>query len=146
MDEIRDGSETMAMKFGPETRMANACHASGSVVFASRTALIVLKRMARPTLETSNTIFGNNTKFITRIRQRLGDLKLQRESVLGVTQASAATFIVVGNFQRLIVQWLTDANLPFYLSEHRRLRKIFAYLNPLVDEQSANIMNRLFGE
>ncbi|KAG5988836.1 hypothetical protein E4U52_006195 [Claviceps spartinae] len=92
MDEIWDASGTMAMMFGPETPMTNAYHALGSVVIASRTTILVLKRMSRATLETSKPISGNNTKFFTRIRQRLGDSKA---SVLGVIQAPAVTLVVV---------------------------------------------------
>jgi hAT family C-terminal dimerisation region len=42
-------------------------------------------------------------------------------------------------FQRLLIQWIADANLPFRISEHKGLRKIFHYLNPLVEETSANL-------
>jgi hypothetical protein len=41
-------------------------------------------------------------------------------------------------FQRLLVQWITDANLSFRVSEHEGLQKVFGYLNPLVQETSAN--------
>ncbi|KAF4988755.1 hypothetical protein FDECE_14929 [Fusarium decemcellulare] len=40
-------------------------------------------------------------------------------------------------FQRLLVQWITDANLSFRVPEHEGLQKVFQYLNPLVQETSA---------
>lgn len=45
-------------------------------------------------------------------------------------------------FQRLIVQWITDANLSFRVSEHEGLQKVFGYLNPLVPETSANLTHK----
>jgi len=42
-------------------------------------------------------------------------------------------------FQRLLIQWIADANLPFRVSEHEGLHEIFNYLNPLVEETSANL-------
>lgn len=42
-----------------------------------------------------------------------------------------------GRFQRLLVHWITDANLSFRVPEHKGLQNIFQYLNPLVQETSA---------
>jgi hypothetical protein len=35
-------------------------------------------------------------------------------------------------FQRLLVEWVVDANISFRQPEHARLRRIFEYLNPSV--------------
>jgi hypothetical protein len=45
-------------------------------------------------------------------------------------------------FQRLLVRWITDANLSFRLSEHVGLHELFDYLNPLVRETSANLTHK----
>ncbi|KAJ0130882.1 RNA-directed DNA polymerase from mobile element jockey [Fusarium oxysporum f. sp. albedinis] len=45
-------------------------------------------------------------------------------------------------FQRLLVRWITDANLPFRLLEHVGLHELFDYLNPLVRESSANLTHK----
>jgi hypothetical protein len=42
-------------------------------------------------------------------------------------------------FQRLLVQWITDANLSFRVPEHKGLNRVFQYLNPLVHETSATL-------
>jgi hypothetical protein len=42
-------------------------------------------------------------------------------------------------FQRLLVEWIVESNLPFRESENSRLRAIFDYLNPSVDVCQANI-------
>jgi hypothetical protein len=47
-------------------------------------------------------------------------------------------------FQRLLVRWITDANLSFRLSEHVGLHELFDYLNPLVRETSANLTHKTF--
>ncbi|KAI8395983.1 hypothetical protein FOFC_21513, partial [Fusarium oxysporum] len=36
------------------------------------------------------------------------------------------------HFQRLLMEWIVEANLSFETAEHDKLRKIFAYLNPCV--------------
>lgn len=42
-------------------------------------------------------------------------------------------------FQQLLIQWIADANLSFRISEHKGLHQVFNYLNPLVEETSANL-------
>jgi hypothetical protein len=42
-------------------------------------------------------------------------------------------------FQRMLVQWIADANLSFRMPKHDGLQKIFLYLNPVVEETSANL-------
>lgn len=46
------------------------------------------------------------------------------------------------HFQRLLVQWIADANLSFRLSEHEALHKMLEYLNPLVRETSAHLTHK----
>src|SRR5256885_9713519 len=43
------------------------------------------------------------------------------------------------HFQRLVVEWIVDSNLPFSIATDRRLRAIFEYLNPSVKAQKAHI-------
>jgi hypothetical protein len=43
------------------------------------------------------------------------------------------------HFQRLIVRWIVDANLPFTTAEHPLLHEIFSYLSPSVAVTEANI-------
>ncbi|KAJ6439017.1 putative AC transposase [Purpureocillium lavendulum] len=45
-------------------------------------------------------------------------------------------------FQRLLVRWVTEANLSFRISEHEGLHKLLHYLNPLVEETSANLTHK----
>lgn len=42
-------------------------------------------------------------------------------------------------FQRLLMEWIVEANLSFETAEHDKLRKIFAYLNPCVKLCDANL-------
>nr|AAK16925.1 restless-like transposase [Fusarium breviconum] len=42
-------------------------------------------------------------------------------------------------FQRLLMEWIVEANLSFETAEHDKLRKIFAYLNPCVKLSDANL-------
>lgn len=43
------------------------------------------------------------------------------------------------HFQRLVVEWIVDSNLPFSMAGDRKLRAIFEYLNPSVKAQKAHI-------
>ncbi|KAJ0134532.1 hypothetical protein HZ326_22422, partial [Fusarium oxysporum f. sp. albedinis] len=43
------------------------------------------------------------------------------------------------HFQRLLMEWIVEANLSFETAEHDKLRKIFAYLNPCVKLCDANL-------
>jgi hypothetical protein len=43
------------------------------------------------------------------------------------------------HFQRLVVEWIVDSNLPFSIATDRKLRAIFEYLNPSVKAQKAHI-------
>lgn len=43
------------------------------------------------------------------------------------------------HFQRLLIEWLIEENLPFSTIEHYGLRAIFEYLNPQVSIQDANL-------
>jgi hypothetical protein len=43
------------------------------------------------------------------------------------------------HFQRLLMEWIVEANLLFETAEHDKLRKIFAYLNPCVKLCDANL-------
>ncbi|KAG7423224.1 hypothetical protein Forpi1262_v015757 [Fusarium oxysporum f. sp. raphani] len=43
------------------------------------------------------------------------------------------------HFQRLLLEWVIDANISFCQPEHCRLRRIFEYLNPSVAATSAHI-------
>jgi hypothetical protein len=45
-------------------------------------------------------------------------------------------------FQRLLIQWITDANLSFRVSEYEGLQKVFGYLDSLVQETSANLRHK----
>jgi hypothetical protein len=42
-------------------------------------------------------------------------------------------------FQRLVVEWIVNSNLPFSIAMDRYLRAIFEYLNPSVKAQKAHI-------
>ncbi|OAQ57863.1 restless-like transposase [Pochonia chlamydosporia 170] len=43
------------------------------------------------------------------------------------------------HFQRLLLEWVVDANISFRQPEHSRLRRIFEYLNPSVAATNAHI-------
>ena len=43
------------------------------------------------------------------------------------------------HFQKLLIEWLIDANVSFRQPEHRRLRRVFEYLNPSVAVANAHI-------
>ena len=43
------------------------------------------------------------------------------------------------HFQRLLLEWVVDANISFRQPEHCRLRRIFEYLNPSVAATNAHI-------
>jgi hypothetical protein len=43
------------------------------------------------------------------------------------------------HFQRLLLEWVVDANVSFRQPEHCRLRRIFEYLNPSVAATNAHI-------
>jgi hypothetical protein len=43
------------------------------------------------------------------------------------------------HFQRLLLEWVVDANISFRQPEHRRLRRVFEYLNPSVAATNAHI-------
>jgi hypothetical protein len=43
------------------------------------------------------------------------------------------------HFQRLLLEWVIDANISFRQPEHGRLRRIFEYLNPSVAVTNAHI-------
>jgi hypothetical protein len=43
------------------------------------------------------------------------------------------------HFQRLLVEWIIENNLPFQVTESKRLRAIFEYLNPSVRLRDAHI-------
>ncbi|KAJ6437559.1 putative AC transposase [Purpureocillium lavendulum] len=45
-------------------------------------------------------------------------------------------------FQRLLVRWITEANLSFRISEHEGFHKLLHYLNLLVEETSANLTHK----
>jgi hypothetical protein len=45
-------------------------------------------------------------------------------------------------FQRRIVRWLVNANLPFRTVEHPDLRDLFSFLNPSVEIQHANLSEK----
>lgn len=44
------------------------------------------------------------------------------------------------HFQRLLVEWIVDSNLPFAAAHNQRLRRIFEYLNPSVRTQDAHLV------
>ncbi len=46
------------------------------------------------------------------------------------------------HFQRLLVQWIADANLSFRLAEQPGFHKLIDYLNPLVRETSAHLSHK----
>ncbi|KAK6858942.1 restless-like transposase [Apiospora arundinis] len=45
------------------------------------------------------------------------------------------------HFQRLVVQWLVDANKPFTEAEDPHLRAVFDYLNPSVAKRKAHLVD-----
>ena len=42
-------------------------------------------------------------------------------------------------FQKLLINWIVESNLPFRTIEHPRLRELLMYLNPLVRDTNALI-------
>ena len=42
-------------------------------------------------------------------------------------------------FQKLLIEWMVDSNGSFRQAEHPRLRRIFEYLNPSVEQTQAYI-------
>ena len=42
-------------------------------------------------------------------------------------------------FQKLLIEWVVDANVSFRQPKHRRLRHVFEYLNPSVTVTNAHI-------
>jgi hypothetical protein len=47
------------------------------------------------------------------------------------------------HFQRLVIKWIVDLNLPFSIATDQKLRAIFKYLNLLVKAQKAHITANL---
>jgi hypothetical protein len=45
------------------------------------------------------------------------------------------------HFQRLLLEWIVEENLPFTTVQHEKLRAAFEYLNPCVADQNAHISN-----
>ncbi|EJP62004.1 restless-like transposase [Beauveria bassiana ARSEF 2860] len=47
------------------------------------------------------------------------------------------------HFQKLLLEWVVDANISFRQPEHSRLRRIFEYLNPFVAVTNAHISHNI---
>ncbi|KAF4944942.1 hypothetical protein FGADI_12324 [Fusarium gaditjirri] len=116
LDKPLDGFWLMVTMFKPKLPAPNGAHPVGFAANVPNTKSTNQKPMSRRIPGTLKLTSAKHT-----VKRKRDDLHDEL-----VTRFNKATS------QSLLVQWITDANLSFRLSEHVRLHGLFDYLNPLV--------------